>query len=144
MRDYAVPSLTKANSSSIAPIIQANNFELKPGLIQMVQHTCQFRGFPYDDPNEHISSFLEICNTQRINGVSLELIKMKLFTFSLKDKAKTWFNSLLMNTIATWDEIANKFLTKYFPYLKWQNSEVISQPSPYLNLKASMKLGKEG
>jgi len=33
----------------------------------------------------------------------------------LKDKAKTWFNSLLKNTIATWDEMASKFLTKYFP-----------------------------
>ena len=98
LRDYAVHSLTGANSCIIAPIIQANNFELKPELIQMVQHTCQFRGFPHDDPNEHISSFLEICDTQRINGVSLEVIKLKLFPFSLKDKAKTWFNSLPKNT----------------------------------------------
>ena len=28
---------------------------------------------------------------------------------------KTWFNSLPKNIIATWDEMANKFLTKYFP-----------------------------
>ena len=81
----------------------------------MVQHTCQFGGFPHNDPNEHISSFLEICDTQRINGVSPEAIKMKLFLFSLKDKAKTWFNSLSKNTIATWDKMVNKFLTKYFP-----------------------------
>jgi len=46
--------------------------------------------------------------------VSLEIIKLKLFPFSLKDKAKTWFNFLLKNTIATWNEMANKFLTKYF------------------------------
>ena len=70
---------------------------------------------PQSDPNEHISSFLEICDTKKINGVSLEVIKLKLFLFSLKDKAKTWFNSLPKNTIATWDEMANKFLKKYFP-----------------------------
>ena len=81
LRDYVVSSLTGANSCIIAPTIQANNFELKPGLIQMVQHTCQFGGFPHDDPNEHISSFLEICDTQRINGVSPEVIKLKLLLF---------------------------------------------------------------
>ena len=81
----------------------------------MMQHTCQFDGHPNDDPNEHISSFLEICDMQRINGISAEVIKLKLFLFSLKDKLKTWFNSLPKNTIAIWDEMANKFLTKYFP-----------------------------
>ena len=30
LRDYDVPSLTRANLCIIAPIIQANNFELKP------------------------------------------------------------------------------------------------------------------
>ena len=80
LRDYVVLSLTGANSCIIAPTIQAN-FEVKSGLIQMVQHTCQFGGFPHDDPNEYISSFLEICDKQRINSVSPEVIKLKLFPF---------------------------------------------------------------
>jgi len=80
----------------------------------MVQHTCQFGGLPHDDQNEHISSFFKICDTQMIYGVSVEVIKLKLFPFSLKDKANTWFNSFPKNTIATWDEMAYKFLTKYF------------------------------
>ena len=66
LRDYIVLSLTGANSRIIAPTIQVNNFELKPGIIQMVQYTCQFGRFSHDGPNEHISSFLEICDTQRI------------------------------------------------------------------------------
>jgi len=115
LRDYAVPSLTRANSCIITPTIQANNFKLNPELIQTVQHTCQFGRFPHDDPNEYNSSFLEICDIERINSVSLEVIKLKLFSFSLKDKAKTWFNSLPKNTIAIWDEMASRFLTKYFP-----------------------------
>ena len=63
LKDYVVPSLTGANSCITVPIIQTN-FELRPGLIQMVQPTCQFERFPHDDPNEYISSFLEICDTQ--------------------------------------------------------------------------------
>jgi len=84
LRNYVFSSLNVANSCIIAPIIQANNFELKPVLIQMVQHTCQFGRLSHDDSNEHISSFLKICDTQRINGVSLELIKLKLFSFFLE------------------------------------------------------------
>jgi len=40
------------------------------------------------------------------------------FPFSLRDKTKIWFKSLPNESIATWDEMANKFLTKYFPPAK--------------------------
>ena len=60
----------------------------------------------------------EICDMQRITCVSTDVIKLRLFPLSLKDKAKTWFDSLPKNTIATWDEMTNKFLTKYIPPAK--------------------------
>ena len=41
-----------------------------------------------------------------------------MFTFSLKDKVKAWLNSLLPVSITTWDELSNKFLTKFFPMSK--------------------------
>jgi len=72
-----------------------------------------FGGFHNDDLDKHIASFLVICDAQRINGMSTEVIKLKLFPFSLKDKAKTWFNSLLKNILVTWDDMTNKFHTKY-------------------------------
>ena len=37
--------------------IDANNFELKPALISMVQQQ-QFGGSPFEDPNGHLSNFL--------------------------------------------------------------------------------------
>ena len=37
-----------------------------------------------------------------------------MFPFSLKDKAKAWLNSLPFGSITTWDELSNKFLTKFF------------------------------
>ena len=39
------------------PTIQANNFELKPALIQMVQ-VNQFGGGATEDPHDHITNFL--------------------------------------------------------------------------------------
>ena len=38
-----------------------------------------------------------------------------MFSFSLKDKAKTWFNSLKPRSIGTWQEMQCVFLKKFFP-----------------------------
>ena len=84
----------------------------------MVQNTCQFGGGPNEDPNEYIKSFLEICDTQKHNGVSSDVIRLMLFSFSIKDKAKIWFYSLPKETIATWDEMAASLLAKYLPPVK--------------------------
>ena len=42
-----------------------------------------------ENPNNHIASFLEKCDKNRINDVSTDAIQLRLFPFSLKDKAKS-------------------------------------------------------
>ena len=41
-----------------------------------------------------MASFLDICDTFRMNGVSADAIRLRLFPFSLRDKTKLWLNSL--------------------------------------------------
>ena len=62
LRDYSIPSLIGATSCIKKLATQADNFKLKIGLIRMVQNDCQFGGLPNDDPYEHITNFLEICD----------------------------------------------------------------------------------
>ncbi|WP_284284370.1 retrotransposon gag family protein, partial [Mesorhizobium amorphae] len=44
-----------------------------------------------------------------------EYISLALFPFSLRDKAKFWFNSLPKGSIGSWTELITVFLEKYFP-----------------------------
>ncbi|KAM1218500.1 hypothetical protein TB2_045615 [Malus domestica] len=74
-----------------------------------------FYGLTTEDPNLHISNFVEICETLKIHGATNDAIRLRLFPFSLKDKGKSWFNSLPADSITTWDELANQFLQRFFP-----------------------------
>ena len=116
IRDYARPP------SSTQPVIrrttiQANNFELKSITLQLLQGV-QFTGLPHEDPNAHILNFLEVCDTVKYNGVSDDGIILQLFPFSLKDKAKNWLTMEPPDSITSWDELVNKFLTWFFPSAK--------------------------
>ena len=59
----------------------------------MVQQN-QYGGLPHEDPNVHLATFLEIADTVKMNGVIEDIIRMRLFPFSLRDKAKGWLQSL--------------------------------------------------
>ena len=82
------------------PSIEANNFELKPALITMVQ-LHQFTGRPLEDPNEHLGRFMRMENTVKLNGVRPNVIKLQLFPFSLRDVVDTWFDSLPVGSVNT-------------------------------------------
>ena len=94
--------------------IQGDNFELKIGLIRVVQNECQFGVLPDDDLYEHISNFLDIYDTQKYSGVPAEKVRLMIFPLSLRNKVRIWFKCLPTESIAPWEEMGNKFLTKYF------------------------------
>ena len=96
------------------PPIEANNFELKPSLITMVQWH-QFTGHPFEDPNEHLGSFMRMANTVKLNGVRPDVIKLQLFPFSLRDVAATWFGSFPVGSVNTWEELVEAYMSIFFP-----------------------------
>ena len=58
LRDYVTPGVHNQTPGITIPPVAAHNFELKPALISMVQQ-LQFGGLPMEDPNLHLSVFLE-------------------------------------------------------------------------------------
>ena len=67
-----------------------------------------------ENPYTHIKEFEEVCNTFKEGTTTLDLMRLKLFPFTLKDKAKIWLNSLRPRTIRNWTEMQAEFLKKFF------------------------------
>ena len=89
------------------------NFELKSSLINMVQ-ASPFYGKPYKDANAYLQNFLELCKTVTIRDVAADIIRLRLFPFSLLGKAKQWFY-LNTEAVNTSDKCSVAFLAKFFP-----------------------------
>ena len=111
LQEYTMPNPGDNLSSIVRQNVDANNFEIKPAIIQMISQ-FQFGGLLTEDPNVHLAQFLEICDTFKMNGVSSDAIKLRLFPFSLRDKAKLLLHSLAPQSITSWDLLFRAFLSK--------------------------------
>ena len=89
LKEFAQPSDEEPSSSILNPIIPANNFKLKPSLLQLLQPN-QFTGLATDNPNQHLKVFIQLADTFKTNGATPEAIRLRLFPFSLRDKARSW------------------------------------------------------
>ena len=100
MEDLWRPINQEEYSAIRHPTVDANNFQLKPALIILVQQH-QFTGHLTEDPNEHLGRFLRMVNTVKLNGVRPKVIKLHLFPFFLRDIASTWYESLPYGSVDT-------------------------------------------
>ena len=72
-------------STIVLPALASNqNFKIKTGIIYMVPGN-QFSGSPAEDPQDHLTNFVEISNTFKLHNVTDEAIRLRLFPFSLWD-----------------------------------------------------------
>nr|GFA96434.1 reverse transcriptase domain-containing protein [Tanacetum cinerariifolium] len=104
----------------VIPKVTANNFELKHGLINLVQNK-QFFGHDKEDPHAHIRYFNKITSTMRVPNVPSSLIKLMLFPFSLAEAAWIWLEKEPPRSIQTWDDLVSKFINQFFPPSKTTN-----------------------
>ena len=57
LMEYAQPSIEGTASCIRKPAVHANQYELKPSYVNMIQNSVQFHGLPNEDPNLHIAFF---------------------------------------------------------------------------------------
>ncbi|KAL4272337.1 hypothetical protein GQ457_13G016250 [Hibiscus cannabinus] len=111
VRDYFEEYLEGLNHAVTMPEIE--HFELRPVMFNMLSTLGQFGGIPNENARQHLKSFLEICNALKIHGVSNDVLKLKLFPYSLRDKDKTWLNNLQPGSLQSWTQLCRSFLAKF-------------------------------
>jgi len=113
LRDLFSPVATNTPSCIELPPTNAIHFDLKPHVIQLLP---SFHGFDLENPYSHVKKFKDICATFKFQNFSEESVHLRLFPFSLHDRAKAWLDSNMY--ITSWENLLNKFYIKFFPMSK--------------------------
>lgn len=87
LKYYAVPTDKEPYSSIVHLPIAANNFELKPSLISMVQQNMFFE-LSMENPNLHLSIFVDNYGILKANSVDQNVTRLRLLPFLLQDRAR--------------------------------------------------------
>ena len=115
MRDHIHPPRVSAPSCIIPP---AEDVAVRPYLVPLLP---TFHGMENENPYTHIRDFEEVCMTFKEGTIDMDLLKLKAFPLTLKDKAKIWLNSLRPRTIRSWAKLQAEFLKKFFSAHKTNN-----------------------
>nr|GEW04966.1 hypothetical protein [Tanacetum cinerariifolium] len=115
--------------------INANNFELKQTLINLVQSN-QFTG--RQDPHNHLRFFNKVTSTFRYPEVPNTMIKLLLFPFSLEGEALIWLDKEPPRSILTWEDLVSKFINQFFlpfktTYLRNEITNFLQKPNETFN-----------
>jgi hypothetical protein len=93
--------------------IQTPNYRLSPWLIAMVQ-SLSFSGVD-ENPYLHIRYFEQTCDCLRIEGMSDQTLCWKLFSFSLKGKARQWYDKAVGKQQGDWGSLRSNFCLDFYP-----------------------------
>ena len=116
-------------STPISPITDAESCEINTALLNLVMKD-QFAGLLSEDAATHLNNFVDLCDKKKKKDTDNNIVKLKLFPFSLRDRAKVWFSSLPHNSIDSWNKCKDAFITKYFLPAK-----IISLRTQIMNFK---------
>ncbi|GJV16031.1 reverse transcriptase domain-containing protein [Tanacetum coccineum] len=119
----------------VVPPINANNFELKQPLINLVQSN-KFTGI--HDPHNHLQFFKKVTSTFIHPEVLNTSIKLFLFPFSLDGEARDWLDKEPPRSILTWDDLVSKFINQFFQpskttYLRNKITTFYQEPNETFN-----------
>nr|GEX99278.1 hypothetical protein [Tanacetum cinerariifolium] len=119
----------------VVPQINANNFELKQMLINLVQSN-QFTG--RQDPHNHLCFFNKVTSMFRHPEVPNTTIKLLLFPFSLEGETQIWLDKEHSRSILTWEDLLLKFINQFFPpskttYLRNEITNFLQKPNETFN-----------
>jgi hypothetical protein len=100
LRELFASVATSSHSCIVLPPTNATHY-LKPHVIQMLP---SFYSLDHENPYSHVKKFKNICATTKFQKISEEAVHLKLFPFSLHDRAMEWLDSNAPGSITSWEE----------------------------------------
>ena len=86
-KDYFSPLANLSTSCIRYPNVAVRSFELK---LSVLNYLPIFYALENKDPYNHLNDFHAICQTFKYENFSDDDVKLRLFPFSLKDRARSW------------------------------------------------------
>ena len=69
--------------------------------------------------------FYEICETFKLNLLTKDEAKIILFSQTLRERAKAWYEDRLTNETDTWEILPSTFMSKFHPGRKSPGAKVM-------------------
>ena len=136
LSDYARPVLQRPVTRIHAPLARNANFRIDSHVMSMLPI---FHGKPSEDHYRHVDELSQVCEINQIHNVSADVMKMKLFPATLRDRAKDWFLKL-RKEFTSWTEMEEEFLRKYYSVVKTTS---VRKAIPKDRVKHFTKLGRD-
>ncbi|KAJ9542943.1 LOW QUALITY PROTEIN: hypothetical protein OSB04_029449 [Centaurea solstitialis] len=108
--EYPEDRSYRAHKTDTKPNLET---EIKGQFLHRIKELT-FDGKSNSNPIVHIESFKEICDLFKTEN-NWDAIRLRLFPFTLTGEAKAWHRSLEPSSIATWEDLRSKFLSRFFP-----------------------------
>ena len=115
LRDLFAPVVTCSHSCIVLPLTNATHLNLKPHVIQLL---LSFHGLDSENPYSHVKKFKDMCATFKFQNFSEESIHLRLFPFSLHDRARAWLDSNTPESVTSCESLLSKFHNKFFTMFK--------------------------
>jgi hypothetical protein len=106
------PVTTSSHSCIVLPPTNATHYDLKPNILQTLPF---FYGLEHENPYSHVKKFKNIYATTKFQNFSEEAVHLRLFPFSLHDRAMEWLDSNTPGSIKSYEELLKQFYNKFFP-----------------------------
>ena len=111
LRELLAPDRTDTPSCIVIPP-HRGTFHFRSGILSMLPI---FNGAEEERAYLHLHEFDQVCSTLSDQTCPKDIIRLKLFPITLKNKAKAWLMTLRPSSIRTWSDMHEAFLKKFYP-----------------------------
>src|SRR4051812_46443662 len=102
----------------VAPPAEPEPFKIPMKIAERVMNNCYY-GDGTVHPGDHLLFLHELCKLFKCAGISMDQVRKKLFSISLRGKAAEWYKLLKNGRSIGWEEIVPLFILNLIHQLRY-------------------------